>query len=176
VQSDPVRAEATIDALVDHLRSALPKLRTENGTNCSTLAEQLEICRSYLEVMRVRTGERLQYAIDVPQQLREFTFPPLMLISLVENAIKHGVEPKPGSCLVRIAARECEHMDNRCLEISVSDDGAGLREGPSEGMGLANIRAQLSTRYGGRASITLSSRERGGAVASLVIPLDGLPQ
>jgi two-component sensor histidine kinase len=176
VQSDPLRAEATIDALVDHLRASLPKLRTENGSNAATLAEQLEICRSYLDVMCVRMGERLRYAIDVPKELREVEFPPLMLISLVENAIKHGVEPKPGPCQIQIAARQTDHAGSRCLAITVSDDGAGLREGPSEGVGLANIRAQLATRYGDRASVVLTPKEQGGVVASLVVPLDNLPQ
>jgi LytS/YehU family sensor histidine kinase len=124
--------------------------------------------------MRVRIGARFGYTIDVPQELCGFAFPQLMLISLVENAIKHGIEPKPGACSVRIAARQIDQRGSGCLEITVSDDGAGLREGPSVGVGLANIRAQLATRYGDGASITLKPNALGGVVALLVIPLDKL--
>ncbi len=99
IRPDPTRAEATIEALVDHLRATLPKFRAEIGSPHSTLAQQIEVCSSYLAVMKVRLGHRLRYAVDVPEHLRSHTFPPLMLISLVENAIKHGIEPSPaGEC------------------------------------------------------------------------------
>jgi LytS/YehU family sensor histidine kinase len=77
---------------------------------------------------------------------------------------------------LQIAARQIDDREGRCLEIAVTDDGAGLREGPSEGVGLTNMKAQLATRYGDRASIILKQREQGGVVALLVIPLDNLQQ
>jgi sensor histidine kinase YesM len=107
IRPDPIRAEATIEALVDHLRATMPKFRAEIGSTHSTLAQQIEVCWSYLAVMKVRMGHRLRYAVDVPECLRSHTFPPLMLISLVENAIKHGIEPSPsGGNIVMSAAVE----------------------------------------------------------------------
>jgi hypothetical protein len=171
VATDPSRAVATIDALVDHLRATLPKMRERDDAR-ATLAEQIEICRSYLEVMRVRTGDRLRYSIDMPQDCGELFFPPLMLISLVENAIKHGVEPKPGPCVIAIVAQRSMLQGNESLEVAVLDDGAGLREGAGGGIGLANIRAQLATRYQDRAELSLQGRETGGVAARIMIPIE----
>jgi len=173
VTTDPQRAAQTIDALALHLRATLPKLRAETGTPQSTLGEQFAICGSYLELMKVRIGERLRIAVHLPPELREAPFPPLLLISLVENAIKHGVEPKPGVVHVTLDARALDGEPRR-MEISVADDGAGLTLGMGEGTGLANLRAQLLIRFGSAASFDLSQREPGGVRARLVIPLESL--
>jgi hypothetical protein len=166
VASDPARAAQTIDALADHLRATLPKIRAATGVTYSTLAEQFAICGSYLALMQLRLGERLRVELDLPADLRDSPFPPLLLISLVENAIKHGAEPNPGVTRVKLAARG---QDDR-LEILVEDDGAGLEVGMGEGTGLANIRAQLLARFGSDGSLELSERPGGGVVARLVVP------
>jgi hypothetical protein len=166
VATDPARAAQTIDALAQYLRATLPKLRAGTGAP-STLAEQFAICASYLELMRLRMGERLAVELDLPADLRDAPFPPLLLISLVENAIKHGVEPKPGLTKVTLSARAVER--NR-LEVRVEDDGAGLRLGMGEGTGLANVRAQLLTRFGPNASLALGARDAGGVTALIVVP------
>jgi signal transduction histidine kinase len=171
VASDPERAGATIDALVDHLRATLPKMR-DSGDAVSTLSEQADICRSYLDVMTIRMGERLTYSVDIPSDVASLPIPPLMLLSLVENSIKHGVEPKLGSCSVAISAQRSDNTTGQLLEVTVVDTGAGLREGPSDGVGIANIRAQLVARYGQRAAIDLTGREYGGAIARVTIPID----
>ena len=165
VASDPQRAAQTIDALARHLRATLPKLRVEPGA-ASTLGEQFAICASYLELMKLRLGDRLQFDLRLPADLREAPFPPLLLISLVENAIKHGAEPKPGTTQVVLTARAVEGT----LEVLVEDDGAGLTLGMGKGTGLANIRAQLLIRYGAAASFELTERAFGGVLARLVIP------
>jgi signal transduction histidine kinase len=167
VATDPARAAQTIDALAQHLRATLPKFRAETGQPQSTLAGQFAICASYLELMKLRIGERLRIELHLPPELADAPFPPLVLISLVENAIKHGVEPKPGVTHVRMSARA---LDRDQLEIRVEDDGAGLALGMGEGMGLANIRAQLLTRFGALASVELSEVPTGGALARLVVP------
>jgi len=166
IVSDPQRAAQTIDALASHLRTTLPKFRAATGVSHSTLGEQFDICASYLELMKVRLGERLRFELRLPAELRDARFPPLLLISLVENAIKHGVEPKPGLTQVILTARELDQQ----LEVLVEDDGAGLRAGMGEGTGLANIRAQLLTRFGASASFEITSRAFGGVLARLVIP------
>ena len=176
VSSDPQRAAQTIDALAQHLRATLPKLRAETGVAQSTLGEQFAICASYLELMQVRLGDRLRVDIRLPAELRDAPFPPLLLISLVENAIKHGVEPKPGATRVMLAARAIEDRGRKQLEVQVEDDGAGLKIGMGEGTGLANVRAQLRTRFGSAASARICrSAKPGGVVARLVLPLEPLP-
>jgi len=172
VTSDPQRASQTIDALAQHLRATLPKLRATTGAVQSTLGEQFAICASYLELMQVRLGERLHVDVRLPPELRDAPFPPFLLISLVENAIKHGVEPKPGITRVGLAARVVEEGGRKQLEVQVEDDGAGLKLGMGEGTGLANIRAQLLTRFASAASLELSERGAGGVLARLVLPLE----
>jgi hypothetical protein len=174
VSSDPQRAAQTIDALAQHLRATLPKLRAQTGVAQSTLGEQFAICASYLELMRVRLGERLRVDIRLPPELRDAPFPPLLLLSLVENAIKHGVEPKPGVTHVALTARVIEEGDRKQLEVRVEDDGAGLKLGIGEGTGLANVRAQLRTRFASAASFELSESSAGAVVARLALPLEPL--
>jgi hypothetical protein len=166
ISADPQRAVATIDALVSHLRATLPQIRQSDLHAQSTLGQQLEICGSYLEVMRVRMGARLTYEISAPESLRELPFPPLMLLSLVENAIKHAVEPTPGAHKIAVQARR----EGRELEVAVIDDGPGLKEGVGSGVGLANARAQLALRFGPAASLELTNRSPKGLIATLRIP------
>lgn len=168
IRQDVDRAEAMIDALVEHLRAAIPVFR--KSKQHSTLSEQLRICSSYLELMRVRLADRLTYTIDVPGTLRSATFPPLILLTLVENAIKHGIEPKPGPGLIGIHAERKRRVDGPHIRVSVTDNGAGLAAGLGHGVGLSNVRAQLALRYGARATLSLMSGTEGGAVASIEIP------
>jgi hypothetical protein len=175
VTTDPQRAAQTIDALAAHLRATLPKLRAGTGTSQSTLAEQFAICASYLELMKVRLGDRLRVDLELPVELRTAPFPPLLLISLVENAIKHGAEPKRGVTHIGLAARAISDGPQPRLEVRVEDDGAGLTLGAGVGTGLANLRAQLLTRFGPAATFELSQRASGGVLARLVIPLE-VPQ
>lgn len=168
VRQEPAQAEATLDALVDYLRATIPRLRDEETALHSTLGQQLDLCASYLELMRLRTSGRLSYAIQADAALRALPFPPMLLISLVENAIKHGIEPKRGPGTVTIVAARDEDI----LSVSVIDDGLGLQPGVGGGLGLANVRAQLETRYGVRAGFELISAPARGARAELRIPLD----
>lgn len=164
IRQDAAQAEQVIDALADYLRAVLPQMR-ENSR--STLGQQIDICASYLAVMQARMGARLRYEVDVPVELREVDFPPLMLLSLVENAIKHGIEPQPGSACVIIRAR----AGTGGLCVSVLDDGVGLREGLQSGVGLANIREQLHLRYQDRARLSVATRPEGGTIAEIALPL-----
>ena len=171
VRQEPAQAEATLDALVDYLRATIPKFRNEDNALHSTFGQQLDLCASYLELMRLRTAGRLNYRIDVDDALRALPCPPMLLITLVENAIKHGIEPKPGPGTVTIAAERRE----RELHVSVIDDGLGLQLGVGGGLGLANVRAQLDTRYGARAGFRLTGEPARGARAELRLPLDDGP-
>lgn len=147
VTSDPQRAAQTIDALSSHLRATLPKLRAETGVVQSTLGEQFAICASYLELMQVRLGDRLSVDIHLPKELR-------------------------GVTRVALAARTLDSGGRKQLEVQVEDDGAGLKLGMGEGTGLANVRAQLLTRFAAAASLDLSERSGGGVLARLVLPFE----
>jgi sensor histidine kinase YesM len=166
ISREPARAEAALDALVEYLRATIPTLRDRAAA--TTLGQQMDLCVSYLALMQVRMGDRLTVEPDVPENLRAHSFPPLILIVLVENAIKHGIEPRPGSGRVAIRAR----TERGALVVQVEDDGAGLRPGTGGGLGLENVRAQLATRYGASARFSLSSREGGGALAEIRLPLE----
>jgi signal transduction histidine kinase len=168
MRQDVDRAEAMVDALVGHLRAVIPVFRESKGR--SILSEQLRISCSYLELMRVRLADRLRYTIDVPDALRSVPFPPLILLTLIENAVKHGIEPKPGQGIIQIDARRERHMDGPHIKVSVTDNGVGLSPGLGHGVGLSNVRAQLALKYGARAALSLMSGIEGGAVASIDIP------
>ena len=167
VRQDPAQAEATLDALVDFLRATIPRLREDRGLH-ATLGQQLDLCSSYLALMQVRMGGRLTYDVRANEALRAAPFPPSLLITLVENAIKHGIEPRPGPGRIEIDAVR----DGDALRVQVRDDGAGLQPGLSTGVGLANVREQLAARYGARAAFVLSPAAQGrGVCAEIRVPL-----
>ena len=167
VRQDPAQAEATLDALVDFLRATIPRLREDRGLH-ATLGQQLDLCSSYLALMQVRMGGRLTYDVRADEALRAAPFPPSLLITLVENAIKHGIEPRPGPGRIEIDAVR----DGDALRVQVRDDGAGLQPGLSTGVGLANVREQLAARYGARAAFVLSPAAEGrGVCAEIRVPL-----
>jgi hypothetical protein len=172
VKTEPERAVLTIDALSDYLRSTLPKMRRDVGAEHASLGEQVDICAGYLALAKIRMRERIDIVIDVPSQLRALSFPPLLLISLVENAVKHGLEPKAEGGTIAIRAELVATEGGDALAVSVEDDGAGLREGASSGVGLANVRAQLQHRFGERASLEIAQRESGGVRARILAPVE----
>lgn len=166
VRQDPAQAESLLDALVDFLRSTIPLLRDGQAAMHSTLGQQLDICQSYLVLMRLRMGGRLDFNIRAEPALRQQSFPPALLITLVENAIKHGIEPKRGLGLVEIVATQ---SDGR-LHVQVIDNGVGLQPGLGSGMGLVNVREQLANRFGDKAMLVLSPLAGCGVRAEVVIP------
>lgn len=165
VPTDPARAVATIDAMADYLRSTLPAMR-DSTLEDATLGKQIDICARYLDLMNIRMDGRLTVVIDADDTVRARPFPPLILISLVENAVKHGIEPKPGPGTIAIRAR-LDHSNQ--LEVAVEDDGLGLTPGPSHGLGLANVRAQLRNRFGDSAALDIASRPEGGTRAAITL-------
>src|SRR5947209_3637303 len=110
----------------------------------STVGQEMELVRAYLNILQMRMGRRLAFEIEVPPELADAPFPPLMLPSLVENAIKHGLEPQREGGNVRIAA----HADGDRLRVTVADTGRGFGETVGTGVGLTNIRERLAGLYG----------------------------
>jgi sensor histidine kinase YesM len=133
----------------------------------SSLGEELARARAYLEILRIRMGERLRLEIQVPDALRSTPMPPMMLQTLVENAVKHGLEPVPGGGTVWILARAADGK----VSVSVADDGRGFAEGTSgTGIGLKNVRERLRLVYGDDASFSIGSNFPKGVSATIVIP------
>ena len=163
IRTDPEGAQRMLDSLVGYLQSALHDMRAVS----STLERELALARNYLSLMSVRMGQRLRFRIDAPDDLLPVPMPPAMLISLVENAVKHGLEraTRPGT--VTIAAR----VEDDALRLQVSDDGVGFTDQAGQGFGLSNIHERLALLYGGKASLTVSGAPDGGVEAVLTLPL-----
>ncbi|WP_158628729.1 sensor histidine kinase [Dyella choica] len=166
IASEPERAARTIDALAAYLRIALPRIRT-TGIEEATLGRQIDLCLGYLEIMKVRTAGRIEVHVDANDEVRAMPFPPLILLTLVENAMTHGIEPKPGPGMIAIIASVADGF----LSVSVEDDGRGLQPGTTPGLGLANVRAQLRDRFGTAARFDIASRAGSGVSARIHIPL-----
>ena len=163
IRSDPERAERLLGDLIAWLRATLQRTREAD----STLGDEIELLRRYLDILGLRLGPRLRCAFDVPDELLARPFPLLLLQPLVENAITHGIEPQVGGGELRIAATLA---DGRLL-ITVADTGAGLREnGTGTGFGLENVRQRLRALFGEAARLDVRANEGRGVVARLEIP------
>ena len=161
VQAGSPDALAMLDHLIAYLRTALPELRSEG----STLGREAQLARAYLEIMRIRMGGALEFAIEIPDDLASLPFPPLMLITLVENAIKHGVAPI-GRGRVQVLAQR----NPQGVRVDVEDDGRGIVEPAGRGVGLVNVRARLRALFGDHAIIALENRDGGGTRAFIQLP------
>jgi sensor histidine kinase YesM len=164
---DPARAQRMLDQLIQFLRGTLSSSRAES----STLAQEFALQEAYLGLMAVRMGERLTYSFDLPDALRGQRIPPMLLQPLVENAIAHGLEPTIAGGHVTLAARSAGDR----LVLSVTDNGRGPDAGPGKegtNVGLANTRERVKALFGAGADVTLTAALGGGAVASIVLPID----
>jgi hypothetical protein len=170
-RSDTARADRMLGHLIDFLRSSLPQPTASSANadaDMSTLGQEVERSRAYLEILKIRMGERLKVEIDLPETLRQVPLPPLMLQTLVENAIKHGLEPKPGGGTLWIRAQQAGDL----AKISVADDGVGFQEGTSgTGLGLKNVRDRLKLLFGERGGLSLATNFPAGITATLSVPL-----
>ncbi len=165
-ETDPPQASRMLGHLLAYLRAALPQLRRAS----TTLGQELELAEAYLNILRMRMGPRLDFAVDVPDALRAHPFPPVLLISVVENAVTHGLEPLADGGRVTIAARR----DADRLIVTVTDTGSGLsgKSPPGQGVGLANVRDRLAALYGARARFSLEEAAPRGAKATIEVPYE----
>jgi len=156
---DPARALAMLDHLVAYLRATLSASRAD----LHPLRTEFDRLRDYLELIKVRMGPRLHYTLELPDELAHLNVPPLLLQALVENAIKHGLEPKVegGSVSVRAQAQD------RRVTLEVTDTGVGLAASSTSasGFGLTQVRERLQTHYGPQATLELVAGSAGGARA-----------
>ncbi|WCM94727.1 histidine kinase [Acidovorax sp. NCPPB 2350] len=173
IATDPPRAQAMLDHFIAYLRATLGASRTARHP----LADEFDLLRDYLELMAVRMGPRLAYALDLPEALRAVPVPPLLLQPLVENAIRHGLEPQVQGGRIEIAAR-LEPGDPPRLRLTVCDTGVGLGADPAHPptpgagrFGLTQVRERLATLGGAHAALDLAPGETGGTRARITLPL-----
>ncbi len=174
---DPPRAVAMLDRLNGYLRATLAGSRATQHP----LAQEFARLADYLELMAVRMGDRLRFTLDLPEDLREVPVPPLLLQPLVENAIRHGLEPKVEGGEIRVSARRESAADGPRLVLEVADTGVGLAPDagsavppPQEdggGFGVQQVRERLHTLYGERAAMELIAAPAGGTRATVTFPL-----
>ncbi len=161
-------AARLISDLIRFLRASTPTLREE----ATTVRQDAAMVRAYLRIMQTRLGARLQWSVTIPEALEDVAVPPGMLITLVENAIKHGIEPVPGGGRVDVAATREAHAAGPRIVLTVADTGAGIGDVPGDGIGLANIRERLALLFDERAMLDIESNVPHGFIARLVIPVD----
>ncbi len=163
IQTDPPRASKMQQSLIRYLRNAMPQMREGSRP---TLGQQVNLCSAFLEIMAVRMEGRLQPIVNVPEGLKSAVFPSMMLQTLVENAVKHGLEPKAEGGRLEIRA---EIVDGQ-LAVHVLDTGVGFMPKGEGGVGLANVRERLKALYDGRAELIISVPPWGGTCATIKVP------
>ncbi len=168
IETDPARASVMQKNLIALLRASMPTMREANDGGVRDLGRELAVIRPYLEILKVRMEERLSTEIAVPEGLLSAEFPPMMIQTLVENAIKHGLEPKPEGGSLRLKA-EIVHGK---LQVTVADTGLGFGKAATAGtgVGLANIRERLQLLYGPKATLTVAENQPSGTVVTITVP------
>jgi LytS/YehU family sensor histidine kinase len=163
--ADAVLAERMLDELITYLRAAMPKMRD----SASTVAEEVELVRAYLEIVKLRLGRRLGYAIDVQSGAGDARMPPMMMLPLVDHAVTNGIEQRRGEGRLSIAV---ELAAGRLI-LRIVDSGAGYLPGTGDD-GIAELRSRLAALYGPRASLALSRCDADATEAVLDLPLEAV--
>jgi sensor histidine kinase YesM len=153
IDSAPDDARRMLERLIDLLRASLAVSRSER----TTLGQEAGLIAAYLDILRIRMGDRLSYTLSVPPNLTNVHIPPLTLQPLVENSVKHGLEPKLEGGSVHLSAR----TEGDSLLLEVEDDGLGFPSSPGAGVGLANLRERIASTYGSRGQVVIEALPRG---------------
>ena len=166
IETDPPRASAMQRTLIQYLRAVIPQMRDANLT--TSLGREVDMVTSYLDLLKMRMEERLTVDLQVPDGLRSAAFPPMMLQSMVENAIKHGLECKPDGGHLEVHA---EVVDSK-LRVTVADNGVGFGVMPSKGtgLGLSNIRERLKLLHGEAGRLHIAANVPSGVIATIEVP------
>lgn len=162
IDTDPPKSKRMLGDLTRYLRSSLSTLRRPSAT----LGEEIDLVDAYLNIHQIRMGDRLRCRIDVPAHLRDLPFPPMLLQPLVENAVKHGVEPKVDGGEIAVAVEDGADR----FRVSVTDTGCGLSNTAPTGVGLTSVRERLQAIYADTAGLILRANRPCGLKAVLEIP------
>ena len=162
IHTKPDDAKRMLEDFIAYLRATLAATREQH----STLGGEFEMMKNFLSILKIRMGERLQVHLDLPSELRNATMPPMLLQPLIENAIKHGLEPKlEGGSITLVAARNGDNV-----RISIVDTGLGFSNKPSNGIGLKNVRERIEKLYGARGSVLIEENQPSGTKVAVTIP------
>ena len=166
--TDPRTADALVLRLAQLLRATLDTVDDE-----ISVRQELELLNAYLDIERVRFGDRLRVSIDAGRAAIDARIPPFLMQPLAENAIQHGIAPRAtgGSLTLRAYVRPDEPASTLVLELS--DDGVGMPDDAREGIGLSVTRQRLRTLYRGAGALTVGPRAGGGTVATIEVPFAG---
>ena len=162
LDTDTKKAERMLTGFIQYLRASLSKARAEN----TTVREEMAMIRAYLDIWKIRMGDRLAYRIQVADDVKCLAIPPMLVQPLVENALKHGLEPAATGGRIKIAAVGKKGG----IRITVADTGQGLDEFSDTGFGLCSIRDRLRSLYGDKAHLVLSENQPRGLKATIEIP------
>lgn len=162
IDSDPATAKRMLDSFIRFLRASLAATRMEQ----TTLGAERELISSFLQVLQVRMGERLRFNIDIAPELGGFELPPMLLQPVVENAIKHGLEPKMDGGEVAFRA----WRDGGSVVVEIADTGVGFAPTTRGGVGLSNLRDRLKLLYGERASLQIGENTPVGTRVTVRLP------
>jgi len=166
IETDPPRASAMQRSLIKYLRAVLPQMR--DNALITNLGREADMVVAYLNLLKMRMEERLTVDFDIPDGLRSAAFPPMMLQSMVENAIKHGLEAKPQGGTLKVRADVAHNK----LRVIVSDDGLGFGAVPSDGtgLGLMTIRERLKLLHGDQGQLLIAANSPSGVIATIEVP------
>ena len=162
LDTDVDKGKSMLVDFTRYLRTSLTKIRGQH----TTLSHEMEMVRAYLNIYKVRMEDRLRFSLALPDDLKDVAFPPMLLQPLVENAIKHGLEPKVEGGDIRVEAE----VENGLLRLAVVDTGMGIRGDSHSGLGLANVRERLESLYGSQARFILEENQPCGVRAILEVP------
>lgn len=163
VTQKPAAAEEMLTYLITYLRASLPDLKS----SLTTLGNELERALAYLEIIKLRFGDRLFFQLNASEEARQCVIPPLAIMTLVENSIKHGIEPKVEGGEININA----HCEDGYIHIVVSDNGLGFQSELGGGLGLINLQDRLFLLYGDKAKLNIVPGDKGGVSVGFKIPI-----
>jgi|GEM_PF-275927 len=165
IHTKPDDAKHMLEEFIAYLRASLATTREAE----TTLAKEFQLMQSFLAILQIRMGDRLQIQVDLPQALSNFSIPPMLIQPLVENALKHGLEPKIEGGLISLVAhqREPEGM----VDIIVADTGLGFQDSKSNGIGLKNVRERVEKLYDGKATLLIEDNIPSGTKITISIPV-----
>lgn len=169
IESGSPRAAPVFRSLIAYLRSTLPQFQQDD----TTLADEVQLVRAYLDLMHMRMPDRLSYTVEIADDVKQMRFPPMALLTLVENAIEHGVDPCCDPCRVDVGARRA---DAQTVHLWVADTGVGMSEDAGDGTGLKNLKERLKAAFGEQARVELTEVEPQGVRADIRVPAAPAPE
>ncbi len=163
LDTDLTKAKLMLTDFTHYLRLSLAKTREST----TTLSQEIDMIKAYIEIFKARMGERLKYKFEIQDHIGELPFPPMIIQPLVENAIKHGIEPKVEGGEIIISAKK----DQDFLRICITDTGLGFIEQNNNGIGLTNIRERLNSLYDDKANFEVMENVPCGTTVKIEVPI-----